>query len=83
MNSLCCFPREEDSEDASVAARRMLRAVAEAHFHHHHDLHVTYAGISLYPDDGRKCGDTDPNADTAMYQAKENGRQRISFSSPR
>ena len=71
---------EEDSEDASVAARRMLRAVAEAHFIDHHDLHVTCSvGISLYPDDGLNAETLIQNADTAMYQAKENGRQTFQF----
>src|ERR1039458_3382913 len=32
---------EEDSEDASITAKRMQRAVAEAHFIDQHDLHVT------------------------------------------
>src|SRR4029077_7319074 len=44
---------EEDSEDASMIAKRMLRAVAEAHFVDQHDLHVTCSiGVSLYPEDG-------------------------------
>jgi diguanylate cyclase (GGDEF)-like protein/PAS domain S-box-containing protein len=71
---------EEASEDASVAARRMLRAVAEAHFIDQHDLHVTCSvGISLYPDDGLNAETLIKNADTAMYQAKENGRQTYQF----
>jgi diguanylate cyclase (GGDEF)-like protein/PAS domain S-box-containing protein len=71
---------EEDSDDASIAARRMLRAVAEAHFIDQHDLHVTCSvGISLYPDDGLNAETLIKNADTAMYQAKENGRQTFQF----
>ncbi len=71
---------EEDSEDASITARRMLRAVAEAHFIDQHDLHVTCSvGISLYPDDGLNAETLIKNADTAMYQAKENGRQTFQF----
>jgi len=74
---------EEDSEDASVTARRMLRAVAEAHFIDQHDLHVTCSvGISLYPDDGLNAETLIKNADTAMYQAKENGRQTYQFFKP-
>jgi len=71
---------EEGLEDASVTARRMLRAVAEAHFIDQHDLHVTCSvGISLYPDDGLNAETLIKNADTAMYQAKENGRQTFRF----
>ena len=71
---------EEALEDASVTARRMLRAVAEAHFIDQHDLHVTCSvGISRYPDDGVNAETLIKNADTAMYQAKENGRQTYQF----
>jgi diguanylate cyclase (GGDEF)-like protein/PAS domain S-box-containing protein len=74
---------EEDSEDASVTAKKMLRAVAEAHFVDQHDLHVTCSvGVSLYPDDGLNAETLIKNADTAMYQAKENGRQTYQYFKP-
>ena len=74
---------EEDSEDASTIAKRMLRAVAEAHFIDQHDLHVTCSvGISLYPEDGLNAETLIKNADTAMYQAKENGRQTYQYFKP-
>jgi diguanylate cyclase (GGDEF)-like protein/PAS domain S-box-containing protein len=74
---------EEDSEDASITAKRMLRAVAEAHFIDQHDLHVTCSvGVSVYPDDGLNAETLIKNADTAMYQAKENGRQTYQYFKP-
>jgi diguanylate cyclase (GGDEF)-like protein/PAS domain S-box-containing protein len=74
---------EEDSQDASITARRMQRAVAEAHFIDQHDLHITCSvGVSLYPDDGLNAETLIKNADTAMYQAKENGRQTYQFFEP-
>ena len=74
---------EDDSEDVSVIAKRMLRAVAEAHFVDQHDLHVTCSvGVSLYPDDGLNAETLIKNADTAMYQAKENGRQTYQYFKP-
>jgi EAL domain-containing protein (putative c-di-GMP-specific phosphodiesterase class I) len=40
----------------------------------YHDLHVTTSiGVSIYPDDGLNAETLIKNADTAMYQAKENG----------
>ncbi len=73
----------EDSEDASVTAKKMLRAVAEAHFIDQHDLHITCSvGVSLYPDDGLNAETLIKNADTAMYQAKENGRQTYQYFKP-
>jgi GGDEF domain-containing protein len=39
----------EHSEDATVTARRMLRAVAEVHSIDQHDLYVTASmGVSVY-----------------------------------
>jgi diguanylate cyclase (GGDEF)-like protein/PAS domain S-box-containing protein len=74
---------EEDSKDASVTAKKMLRAVAEAHFIDQHDLHITCSvGVSLYPDDGLNAETLIKNADTAMYQAKENGRQTYQYFKP-
>ena len=73
----------EQSEDAAITARRMLQAVAEAHSIDQHDLHVTTSiGVSVYPDDGLDAETLIKNADTAMYQAKENGRQSYQFFKP-
>jgi diguanylate cyclase (GGDEF)-like protein/PAS domain S-box-containing protein len=73
----------DHSEDAAVTARRMLQAVAEAHSIDQHDLHAnTSIGVSVYPDDGLDAETLIKNADTAMYQAKENGRQSYQFFKP-
>ena len=73
----------EQSEDAAISAKRMLQAVAEAHSIDQHDLHVTTSiGVSVYPDDGLDAETLIKNADTAMYQAKENGRQSYQFFKP-
>jgi diguanylate cyclase (GGDEF)-like protein len=69
--------------DVATAAGRMLQAVAEPHFVDHHNLHVTASiGVSVYPDDGVDAETLIKNADTAMYQAKENGRQSFQFFKP-
>jgi diguanylate cyclase (GGDEF)-like protein len=73
----------EQAEDAAVTARRMLEAVAQPHSIDHHDLHVTASiGVSIYPDDGLDADTLIKNADTAMYQAKENGRRSFQFFKP-
>jgi diguanylate cyclase (GGDEF)-like protein/PAS domain S-box-containing protein len=73
----------EQPDDAALTARRMLKAVAEAHPIEQHDLHVTTSiGLSVFPDDGLDAETLTKNADTAMYQAKENGRQSYQFFKP-
>ena len=71
------------SEDAAITARRVLQAVAEVHSIDQHELHVTASiGVSVYPDDGLDAETLIKNADTAMYQSKENGRQNYQFFEP-
>jgi diguanylate cyclase (GGDEF)-like protein/PAS domain S-box-containing protein len=70
----------EHSEDAAIMAKKILKAVAEVHAVGQHDLHATTSiGLSVYPDDGLDAETLIKNADTAMYQAKENGRQGFQF----
>jgi diguanylate cyclase (GGDEF)-like protein/PAS domain S-box-containing protein len=70
----------EEAEDAAISAMKILRAVAEPHSIEQHDLHVTASiGLSVYPDDGLNAETLIKNADTAMYQAKDNGRQSYQF----
>jgi diguanylate cyclase (GGDEF)-like protein/PAS domain S-box-containing protein len=74
---------EEHSDVAATTAKRMLQAVAETHSIGQHDLHVTSSvGVSVYPDDGLDAETLIKNADTAMYQAKENGRRTYQFFKP-
>jgi diguanylate cyclase (GGDEF)-like protein/PAS domain S-box-containing protein len=71
------------SEDAAIAASRILTSVAEAHSVDEHELHVTTSiGVSVYPEDGEDAETLIKNADTAMYQAKENGRQSYQYFKP-
>ena len=72
-----------EPEDAAVTARRVLQAVSEVHLADHPEFHVTASvGISVFPDDGLDAETLIKNADTAMYQAKENGQQSYQFFKP-
>jgi diguanylate cyclase (GGDEF)-like protein len=67
----------------AIAAGGMLEMVAKPHPIDHHDLYVTASiGVSLYPDDGMDADTLIQNADIAMYQAKEDGRQGYQFFEP-
>lgn len=68
------------AEDAAISAQKMLAALALPHHIERHDLHVSVSiGISIYPDDGLDAETLLKNADTAMYHAKENGRNNFKF----
>jgi diguanylate cyclase (GGDEF)-like protein/PAS domain S-box-containing protein len=67
-------------KDVAIAAKRLLKSLAEAFSIGLHTLHIsTSIGVSLYPDDGQDAETLIRNADTAMYQAKEIGRQGFQF----
>jgi diguanylate cyclase (GGDEF)-like protein/PAS domain S-box-containing protein len=73
----------EHAEDAAISAVRLLQGVAGSYSIDMHDLHVSASiGVSIYPDDGLDAETLIKNADTAMYQAKENGRQSYQFFKP-
>lgn len=70
----------EHAEDAGVAAQKILTALALPFQIDGNDLHVTVSiGISIYPDDGADTEALMKGADTAMYHAKENGRNNYAF----
>jgi len=73
----------EGLESVASTVRRLLQVGTESHAIDQHDLHVTSCiGVSIYPDDGLDAETLIKNADTAMYQAKENGRQSYQFFKP-
>lgn len=72
----------EDSlaENAALTADKVLAALTQPHFIAGHELHVTPSiGISVYPGDGEDADTLLKKADTAMYQAKERGRNNYQF----
>ena len=72
-----------DLEEAAIAAGRMLEAVAKIHFIDRNEIEVTTSiGISVHPGDGPDAETLIKNADEAMYQAKDKGRQNYQFFQP-
>src|SRR3984893_16394890 len=66
--------------DASITARKILAALSSAHTVDETKLHITLSiGLSTYPEDGEDAETLIKNADTAMYQAKEKGRNNYQF----
>lgn len=70
----------EHQQDAAQVAEKLLAALLVPHHIEGHELHITLSiGISLYPDDGTTADIVMQNADTAMYHAKEKGRNNYQF----
>ena len=67
-------------EDAAIIAAKLRTALIAPYTIANHDLHVTASiGISVYPDDGQDAETMLKSADTAMYHAKDSGRNNHQF----
>ena len=68
------------AEDAAVMAEKIRLAVMEPYTIDSHSLHLTTSiGVSVYPNDGEDATTLIQYADTAMYHAKEKGRNNSQF----
>jgi diguanylate cyclase (GGDEF)-like protein/PAS domain S-box-containing protein len=68
------------AQDAAVTAEKILAALSEPHDVDQLELHVSASiGIATYPEDGATAEGLLKNADAAMYQAKDCGRNNYQF----
>lgn len=68
------------ADTAALIARKILDAVQQPITIERHELRIGVSiGICLYPQDGLNQQTLLRNADTAMYQAKEQGRHNYQF----
>ncbi|ABO49880.1 diguanylate cyclase/phosphodiesterase with PAS/PAC and GAF sensor(s) [Desulforamulus reducens MI-1] len=71
------------AENASIVADKIIDTLANPWIIGNHEFHITTSiGIALYPDDGTDAESLLKNADAAMYQAKEMGRNNYQFYTP-
>jgi diguanylate cyclase (GGDEF)-like protein/PAS domain S-box-containing protein len=69
-----------DVQDASRVARRILEALARPFSVGGHEVFVTVSiGIAIFPADGDSVDALLKNSDTAMYHAKEQGRNNFQY----
>lgn len=67
-------------EVRQIVERRLIPSIRRPHDVDGAELHVSCSvGISLYPEDGRDVEVLMKNADAAMYQAKQDGRNNAQF----
>jgi diguanylate cyclase (GGDEF)-like protein/PAS domain S-box-containing protein len=70
----------EDPSQAAVVASKIQEKFKSPFKIAGRELHVTASiGISIYPEDGKDVADLTKNADAAMYQAKEQGRNNYRY----
>jgi diguanylate cyclase (GGDEF)-like protein/PAS domain S-box-containing protein len=66
--------------EANLIANKILKVLNRPHYINKNSLHITTSiGISVYPADGKDAQTLIKNADTAMYGAKETGRNNYKF----
>ncbi|HCE09040.1 MAG TPA: hypothetical protein DEQ40_10640 [Oxalobacteraceae bacterium] len=74
------LPEISNSEDAAMVASKVLESCARLHLIEGHELFVSASvGITLSPDDAVDSETLIRNADTAMYRAKDLGRNTYQF----
>ena len=69
-----------DAMDAAPLADKILRSLGQPYAFDGKDLHSSPSiGVAVYPSDGEDGPTLMKNADTAMYHAKERGRNNIQY----
>jgi diguanylate cyclase (GGDEF)-like protein/PAS domain S-box-containing protein len=69
--------------DAEAIGQKIVSSIAEPHLVSGHELQLTASvGIAMYPEDGQDAQSLIMRADTAMYYAKNTGRNRVGFYRP-
>jgi diguanylate cyclase (GGDEF)-like protein/PAS domain S-box-containing protein len=67
-------------DDVPATAKKILKAFEQPFHDNGRELFITGSiGISLHPDDGMDANTLLKNADTAMYRAKDTGRNNYHF----
>jgi diguanylate cyclase (GGDEF)-like protein len=74
------LPQVVENEDAGAVAQRVVEALAQPFYLEGQQLFVSASvGIAAYPEDGCDAATLLKNADTAMYGAKNIGRNNYQF----
>jgi predicted signal transduction protein with EAL and GGDEF domain len=74
---------DNDQDSVLHITRRILEAFSQPVMLENRELFVTCSiGVALYPRDGRDVETLVRNADSAMYRAKEQGRNNCQFYTP-
>ena len=73
-----------DAQGASFVAQKILDILVSPFYINEKKMHIGCSiGIALFPGDGVNADELLKNSDTAMYHAKESGRNNYQFFTPR
>jgi len=71
---------KENKKDAGMLADKLLAIIREPILIHDYHLNTTASiGIAVYPDDGEDRNEIVKHADSAMYHAKDKGKDNYQF----
>jgi len=74
------LPSIKNDEDAQIIAEKIQKTLDKKHDIGIHQLYITSSiGVSVYPQHGDTCDELIRNADTAMYESKNEGRNRYTI----
>jgi len=69
-----------DTHDAGAIAQKIIETIAKPFFFEGRELFISGSiGISIFPEDGNDCATLLKQADTAMYHAKEVGKNNYQY----
>ncbi len=70
----------KEPENAAIVARKILQAMPDSYVLDEREISVTSSiGISIFPADGQDVEELLKHADSAMYHAKQTGRNNYQF----
>ena len=74
------LPNIKNAQDAGTVAEKLLETLILPYQINNKELYISASiGIAIYPDDGKDVNTLLKNSDTAMYHAKETGRNNCQF----
>ncbi|QGQ95718.1 EAL domain-containing protein [Paenibacillus psychroresistens] len=77
------IPKMDTSDVAARTSEAIIETLKSSFPLNHNEVYITASiGISVYPEDGRDADTLMKNADTAMYRAKDEGRNNYQFYTP-
>ena len=70
----------KDSRNAGLVAKKIVESLSQPYLVEGREIFITASvGITMFPDDGTTVDELLRNADTAMYHAKDSGKDMFKF----